>query len=415
MIKTISVDQLTPGVFVADLHCGWLDHPFARNRFLIKDAGMLAEVRGLGVGRVDIDTAKGVDPTADRPPEPETAPRTAEPTPPPESENEPDPAPEATSAEGTPNSVREERHVAVAIQREAIGTISQIMSQVRLGKPVEPGHAEIVVDKMMESVFRNQDALLSLGLIRDKDYYTFEHSVSVTVLALAMGKAMGFDARTMRALGTGALLHDIGKALTPPEILSKPGRLTDEEFRIMREHVVHSRGLLEATPGISEIALKAAAEHHERYDGTGYPAGLSGNAISIYGRIMALCDVYDAITADRCYREGQEPSGVLKRMLQWAGSHFEEPLVHQFIRCVGIYPVGTLVRMESGRLAVVVEPGTRGLLYPVVRVFFDGAHRRPIHPRDLNLSGEPVDYEDDRIAAYESPADWGVQPQDFMD
>lgn len=407
MIKTISVDQLTPGVFVADLHCGWLDHPFARNRFLIKDANMLAEVRRLGVGRVDIDTAKGVDPTAARPPEPETAP--------PEPADGPEPAPQAPPAEGMRNSVREERHVAVAIQREAIGTIGQIMSQVRLGKPVEPGHAEVVVDKMMESVFRNQDALLSLGLIRDKDYYTFEHSVSVTVLALAMGKSMGFDPPTMRALGTGALLHDIGKALTPPEILSKPGRLTDEEFRIMREHVVHSRELLEGTPGISGIALKAAAEHHERYDGTGYPEGLSGEAISIYGRIMALCDVYDAITADRCYREGQEPGGVLRQMLQWAGSHFEEPLVHQFIRCVGIYPVGTLVRMESGRLAVVVEPGSLGLLHPVVRVFFDGARRRPIQPRDLNLSGDPVDYEDDRIAAYESPADWGVQPQDFMD
>lgn len=411
MIKTVAVEQLKTGVYLHDLRCGWLDHPFARSRFLIKDAKTLAELRRLGIKQVDIDTDKGLDPTLE--PEPEPAP-TAQAAPP-EPEPEPEPPRQVVAAGAGPTTVREERAVAVEIQQEATHTISHIMNQVRLGKPVEPEQAGEVVDKMVASVFRNQDALLSLGLIRNKDYYTFEHSVSVTVLALAMARGLELDAQAVREIGIGALLHDIGKARTPPEILNKPGKLTDAEFRIMKQHVVHSRNILETTPGIPEVALRAAAEHHERYDGNGYPDGLAGEQISLYGRIMALCDVYDAITADRCYREGQEPGGVMKRLLGWAGSHFETGLAHQFIRCVGIYPVGTLVRMQSGRLAVVSEAGSKGLLYPVVRTFFDTGSGRYIQPKDLNLSGEPMDYEDDQIAAYESPSDWDVQPQDFMD
>ena len=406
MIKTIPVDDLKPGVYVHDLRCGWFDHPFARGRFLITDAKTLAQIRGLGVRQVEVDTTRGLDPS----PEPLAEAPPAEPVAPVEN-----PPPQRCSLDFQPVSVREERGIAMAVRHEAVGTIVQIMNQVRFGRPVEPDQAEAVVEKMLASVFRNQDALLSLCLIRDKDYYTFEHSVSVAVLAMAMGRALEFDPKTLKGLGMGALLHDIGKARVPSEILNKPGKLSDQEFRIIKQHVVHSRGILEQMPGVSEVALQAAAEHHERYDGSGYPNGLVGEQISIYGRVMALCDVYDAFTADRCYRGAEEPGGVMKRMLEWGGSHFEASLVHQFIRCVGIYPVGTLVRMQSGRLAVVVEAGSRGLLHPVVRVFFDGTRGRFIAPKDLDLSGEPLDYEDDRIVSYESPADWDVQPQDFMD
>ena len=397
-IKTVPTAALRPGVHVHDLRCAWMDHPFARSRFTIRDWETVEKIREAGIRQVVIDTDKGLDPTE---PAPATPP--GEPT---------RTSPKATTEKAV--SVRQERRAAQRIQREATQTIAGMMQEVRLGKPLETGRASEVVDAMIDSVFRNQDALLSLGLIRNKDRYTFEHSVSVTVLAVAMAKSMQFDRETLAHIGIGALLHDIGKARTPLGILNKPGKLTDTEYAVMKEHARHSHRILSEVPGISPVVLAAAAEHHERFDGSGYPNGLEGEEISLYGRMLAVCDVYDAITANRCYRQGREPGWVLKRMLEWAGSHFDPPLVHQFIRCVGIYPVGTLVGMKSGRLGVIIEPGTKGLLYPVVRLFFDGGARSFITPQDLHLS-DPDDAETDAIRSYESAERWGVQPHLFID
>ena len=407
-IKTIPSAALRPGVYIHDLRCAWMDHPFARNRFAIRDWETTQAIRDAGIGQVVIDTDKGLDPTQDASP----SGRTAEtPTTPADTGPE-EITPDANMAQ--PVSVYQERRDALHIQREATQTITEMMQEVRLGKPVETGRVSDVVDAMIDSVFRNQDALLSLGLIRNKDRYTFEHSVSVAVLAVAMARSMEFDRETLSQIGVGALLHDIGKARTPLTILNKPGKLTDDEYAVMKKHVVHSHRILSEAPGITPVVLATAVEHHERFDGSGYPRGLQGEEISLFGRMLAICDVYDAITATRCYREGREPGWVLKQMLDWAGSHFDPPLVHQFIRCVGIYPVGTLVGMKSGRLGVIIKPGKKGLLYPVIRLFFDTRSRTFIEPRELDLS-DPDAIGTDSIARYESPGRWGVQPHRFID
>ncbi|GAB6042914.1 HD-GYP domain-containing protein [Endothiovibrio diazotrophicus] len=405
-IKKIATDRLRPGMYVHDLNCGWLDHPFARSRFLIKDAKTIGVIAGHGIHEVYIDTHKGSDDLDATPSEVVRE----------ELQHELDEVlaashPEPVAATTSP---REERDIAATISREAAVLITGIMQDVRLGKQVEVERVTPVVDRMVSSIFRNHDAMLSLQRVRTRDQYTFEHSVSVAVLLVTFAKELGLPRETIQEIGLGAMLHDIGKIKVPDAILNKPGKLTDDEFTVMRKHVIYGAEIISESSGISPTAAAVLAQHHERYDGTGYPRGLAGEKITRYGQMAAIVDVYDAITADRCYHKGQEPTAVLRKLLEWSQHHFNPTLVHQFIRCVGIYPVGTLVRMESDRLAVVVAAGEKGPLYPTVRAVYDARQKGFIPPVDINLSN-PTHTGEDRIVAFAAPEEWGIDPQLFME
>jgi putative nucleotidyltransferase with HDIG domain len=310
---------------------------------------------------------------------------------------------EPSTTEAPRVTAREERVYAERVEREASRLVTNIMQDVRLGKQIEVERVSHVVDGMVSSIFRNPHALMSLGRIRQMDKYTFEHSVSVGVLMLSFARELGLERSVIHEIGVGALLHDIGKIKTPDNILNKPGRLTDDEFEIMRRHVVYSREVLEQTGGVTATALAVAAQHHERYDGSGYPLKLKGDEISQFGQMAAIVDVYDAISADRCYHKGEEPTAVLRKLLEWSRFHFNEALVHQFIRCVGIYPVGTLVRLEKGPL------------FPTVRVVYDANKRQFITPRDIDLSNPTARSGDDRIINCESAEKYGIKVPVFMD
>jgi len=406
-IKKVAVGQLRPGMYIHDLNCGWMDHPFLSNSFKINNVDTIQRIVSMGIREVYIDTGKGDDvgpaPTReDVIADLQRRLQKVSAAPPSETE---------TSAV----SVREERGYAERVEREASRLVTSLMQDVRLGKQIEVERVSRVVDGMVSSIFRNPHALMSLGRIRQMDKYTFEHSVSVGVLMVSFAKELGLAREVIHEIGVGALLHDIGKIKTPDKILNKPGKLTDEEFAIMRQHVVFSREVLEETDGITPTALAVAAQHHERYDGTGYPLNLKGDEISPYGQMAAIVDVYDAISADRCYRKGEEPTVVLRKLLEWSKFHFNEKLVHQFIRCVGIYPVGTVVRLESGRLAIVLEPGEKGPLYPTVRVVYDTVKRQFITPRDIDLSNPTGRNGDDRIVNCESAEKYGIMVPVFMD
>jgi len=208
--------------------------------------------------------------------------------------------------------------------------------------------------------------------------------------------------------GLGGLLHDTGKMRIPSEILNKPGRLTEEEFATMRSHVVLSREILTDAPGITPEVIQIACEHHEKMSGGGYPEGIAGPQISPLGRMAAIVDCYDAITSNRCYHKGMEPSEALKKLLEWSGTHLDVELVQHFIRVLGIYPVGALVRLNSGRLGVVVEQ-EEDLLQPIVRVVYDSKLRMRIPPRDLHLKGSI-----DGIECFEDPEEWGLNPMEFL-
>jgi len=397
-IREISVDQLRPGMFVHDLTVGWMDHPFLKNRFLVEDPAIVQSIIATGIKAVQIDTERGDDVPAD--------------------ETQPRPTPTvrriARSAHTAGKSSRqEEMQRATAVQQEARKIAVSLMEDVKLGRQVHLEKVTPVVSQMVGSVFRNKEALLSLGRIRRMDQYTFEHSVNVSVLLIAFAKELGLDREEIQEIGTGALLHDVGKIKIPDAILNKPGRLTEDEFRIMRKHVEYSLDVLSATPGISDTALKVAAEHHERYDGRGYPAGLKGETISRCGQMAAIVDVYDALCADRVYHEGQRPTVVLKRLLEWSVTDYNPGLTQRFIQTVGIYPPGSLVRLQSGRLAVVLETGERDLLHPLVRVIYDADKRRFLTPRLLDLSEFSTDG-GDAIVGTEDPERWKIKLEVFL-
>ncbi|MES9818374.1 MAG: HD-GYP domain-containing protein [Candidatus Thiodiazotropha sp.] len=306
MIKQITTQQIRPGMYVHKLDCSWLDHPFARNSFLIKDMNDVQKLRGIKLSQILIDTEKGLDidvriETQASDPQPE------EPI---------DKEVKCPKDRQKRISVVEERQRAGAVKQEAERVITGIMADIKLGKRIDAERVSPVVEHMMGSVFRNEDALLGLTRIRQMDKYTFEHSVSVSVLLIAFAKQLGLEESIIRDLGIGGLLHDIGKMRVPDKILNKPGRLNDEEFAVIREHVNHGHGLVDGVETISATALEVVTQHHERIDGSGYPGKLHGDETGLYGKMAAVVDVYDAITSDRVYHKGQLPSVVLKRMME---------------------------------------------------------------------------------------------------
>ncbi len=403
MTKKISIEQLKPGMYVSDLGSDWMSHPFLRSAFAVKDEAMVKKIAESGIHEVYIDPSRGDD-VPDAP----TAEEVTE-----HLEHEMlraavEPVPERRIPAG------EEMARAKKIHGEANRIIHAIMQDVRLGQQVKLEQAEPVVMQMTESILRNGGALLSLTRVKNKDDYTFMHSVSVCALLVSFCRAMGMEADTIHLAGIGGLLHDIGKVKVPDKILNKPGRLSDEEFKVMKCHVVESKKILAETDGIAETSIQVAAQHHERHDGSGYPEGLKGEAITQMGQMAAICDVYDAITSERCYHKGLVPHEALRKIFEWSKFHFNPALVQAFLRTIGIYPVGTLVLLESGRIGVVAEQSESNLLQPRVKLFFDSRKQSYTAPLEVDLAKPLGHGGGDRIVSHESPEKWGIDPLKFL-
>lgn len=403
MIKKIGVCDLQVGMFIQDLNCDWMDHPFLRRQFALSNEGQILKIREAGIREVYIDAARGVDGPGQDAVEVER-----------ELEREMVAFAEAAAPRQRQTSMREEVASAQRIQGEANALIRDLMQDVRLGRQIQSERVEPVVEKITQSILRNSGALLSLCRIKNKDDYTFQHSVSVCGLQTAFARALGLPPSDIHEAGIGGLLHDIGKTKVSDEILNKPGRLTEDEFRQIKCHVVESRRILEATPGISVIAVQVAAQHHERHDGSGYPLGLKAGEISQMGQMAAIVDVYDAITSDRCYHKGMEPTEAMRKIFEWSKFHFNPDLVHAFTRCIGIYPTGSLVRLESGRLAVVIGQCEGNLLKPLVRVIFSVKHNHYLPAEDVDLAKPLGRGGGDRIVQHENPENWGIDIARFL-
>jgi putative nucleotidyltransferase with HDIG domain len=289
--------------------------------------------------------------------------------------------------------------------------MKDMLQDIRLGRQIEMELVEPLVEKIMDSIFRNQDALLPLARLKDHDNYTFRHSVSVSALLVSFGRGLGLERDIIREVAIGGLLHDVGKAKVPDEILNKPAKLTEAEFSKMKSHVVQSIVILQNTPGISQIALDVAGQHHERYDGSGYPNKLRGKEISLYGRMGAIVDVYDALSSDRVYHKGMAPTAALGRMLEWSKFHFDPDLVRAYVRCVGIYPSGSLVRLKSGRLGVVMEQHEDKPMQPRVKVVFHAIHQRYLPPEIVDLAWPGCQ---DQIVGHEEFETWNIDPKQWV-
>jgi len=403
MLKKVDSSRLRVGMFIHALDGAWMTHPFLRNRFKLAHDDEIRKILAAGIPSVTIDCSRGLD--ADDAPTVDEAAAAME------AEIAAIGAAPVTPLRST---LADEYERALAIRHQAAGLVRTVMQDARMGRVIELDQVSPVVENITGSILRNASALLGLSVIKRKDDYTFLHSVSVCTLMVAFCRARKMDAATIYQAGIGGLLHDTGKALIPDTILNKPGRLTEEEFAIVRRHPQDGHDILAATPGIGAIPLDIALHHHERRDGSGYPDRYSDEGISELARMAAIVDVYDAITADRCYHKGIPPAEALRKMYEWSASQFEPALIQEFMRCVGIYPVGTLVLLESGRLGVVVEPHPTSLLTPKVNVFYSTRSDTYIKPETVDLARGLGFGGADRILHHESPDKWQVDPQRFM-
>jgi putative nucleotidyltransferase with HDIG domain len=308
-------------------------------------------------------------------------------------------------------SMAQEIKKAQALYTEAKLLQKRAFADITNGKDISVADFRRCADGIIDSIFRNQDALLCISRLRDKDAYLLEHSVNVSILMTIFAKYLKLDEAIIEALATGALLHDIGKIKVPNAILNKPGRLTDDEFVIMRKHVEYSRDILQHTEGISAISLDVAANHHERMDGRGYPLGLQQQQLSMHARMIAIVDTYDAITAQRVYKNGQTCVKALKILRTDSPTHFDLDLVKQFISAIGMYPPGTLVMMDSEKLALVMENNPNSITSPVVKVFYSAKHRRYVEPVTLDLANPKCD---DAIKNAVDAKEYGIDLQKYF-
>jgi len=277
-----------------------------------------------------------------------------------------------------------------------------MFTDVRMGNAIQPSECVSLVDDIVESINRHPDALLSLARLKTADEYTYMHSAAVCALMVALGRQLGFNEAQCREAGMAGMLHDLGKAAMPQDVLNKPGKLTDEEFAIIKQHPVRGYEMLLAGGATSDSVMDVVRHHHERVDGTGYPDRLKGEEISLLSRMGAVCDVYDAVTSNRPYKAGWDPAHALAQMASWKG-HFDETIFQSFVKSVGIYPVGSLVRMRSGRLAVVLEQNPSALTKPRVKLFFSTKAGLPLKPQVMDLGASHVT---DQIEAREPPEKW---------
>lgn len=379
MLKTIPVEQVVIGMYIHELKGSWIDHPFWKKQFLLNDQLDLNKLLNSPIKAVVIDVDKGLDVIADDSVELSTHPEFA------------DLQPSNTQ----PSSVTATLHKLVSYEveraqaKKTIETsrqvVASIFSDIRLGKGIQQHVVKEVVDEITASVSRNTQALISLVRLKTLDNCTYMHSVAVCALMTALAKELGLTATEVKQAGYAGLLHDMGKALVPAAILNKPDSLTEAEFEIVRQHCEQGHVLLKQANIEDAVALDVCLHHHEKYDGTGYPHALAQEAISLYARMGAVCDVYDAVTSVRPYKSPWEPGIALKKMASWQG-HFDPQVFNAFVKCLGIYPIGSLVMLKSGRLGVVTRQTHGSLLKPVVKVFFSTQANTYIPEQEIDLS-----------------------------
>lgn len=387
MIKKIKVEDLQIGMFIDDMNAPYTDHPFITNKKRVKSVKEIDLLLKHNISEVYIDTEKGLDsPRAEAASEADARVREAM-----EEEvlsPEPEPEEEEIAIADRPAELqgfREELLRAKEVYGEAKSMVKDLLAEARLGKTVDGERAQYVVNNMVDSIFRNQDALVSLTRLKSYDDYTFQHCLNVSVLTVALGRNLGLVKDELRRLGVGAVLHDIGKMQIPEAILNKPGRYTDEEFAIMKQHTLKGASILMSAADVEKESAAVALNHHERYSGKGYPRGLIGMGIGKYGLISAIVDVYDAITSDRVYHKGLPSYQAIQKIYEWGATDFYPVYVQKFIQSLGVYPIGTVAELDTGELGVVYNQNHNDLLHPWVRVIRGASGEPYASPLEYDL------------------------------
>ncbi len=398
MLKKISINQLRKDMFIHEFCGSWIDHPFWKKSFLVSTEEDFQSIQTSKITELIIDTSKGVDVLdanqvlAAATPEPESPPAPAQSRPP--------------AVRPAAISMDKELTNAAHIIAQSKLAVRNMFQEARMGNTVDVDSMLPLVDEISESVSRNSSALIGLARLKTKDDYTYMHSIAVCALMIALTRQLHLCEEDVKEAGMAGLFHDIGKMATSNEILNKPGKLTDGEFDTVKQHPLAGYQILSRNKDISKVVLDVCLHHHEKVDGTGYPDKYSDEKISLMAKAGAVCDVYDAITSNRPYKKGWCPAESIKKMSEWAGTHFDPHIFQAFVRSVGIYPAGSLVMLKSGRLGVIVGQNDKSLLQPVVRAFFSSKSMSYVTPELIDLS-KPGHNE--KIISTELVSKWGLK------
>ncbi len=416
MIKKIKVANVRLGMHIHSLCGSWMDHPFWKKSFMLDRQKDLDTLLNSSLEAVLIDTDKGLDEVLTESDQgvDEDLIETGQDL----DAEEPNsttfldtPEPTLAKEEQLPISTSRQEELVAArkIHAKTKQAVVSMFSEVRMGKAIEVENVVPLVDEINASMTRNSSAFLSLIRLKNVDEYTYLHSVAVCTLMIALGKKLGMEEDELKQAGIAGLLHDVGKMAIPGKVLNKPGRLTDEEFMIVKAHPFEGWKMLKKVGTVSDQVLDVCLHHHERVDGTGYPDKISGDDLTLIARMGAVCDVYDAISSDRCYKKGWQPAESLTKMAEWKDGHFDEKVFHAFVKTIGIYPNDTLVKLNSGRLALVLEQSEGDLTSPIIKVFFSPQSGSLIKPEIIDLSTTS-----DSIDNIEDPIKWNFDLEKIL-
>ena len=395
MLKRIPVQQLALGMHIKEFCGSWMEHPFWRSGFLLTHAEELAAIHASSIREVWIDSSLGMDVAAG-----ESVVTAAQA----DAQAEHDLQELATPGRPPDTvSAAAEFAMAASICKQGRAAVVTMFQEARMGKTVDAESVQQLVDDITLSVSRNPNALISLARLKTADDYTFMHSVAVCAMMIALARQLGLPSEQTRSAGIAGLLHDLGKAVMPMNVLNKPGKLTEAEFNIIKSHPGEGHKLLVAGGVNDAITLEVCLHHHEKMDGSGYPGKFRGDDIGLFAKMGAVCDVYDAITSNRPYKSGWDPAESLRKMAEWGGSHFDPTVFQAFVKSLGIYPIGSLVKLTSGRIGVVTEQGRKSLTMPMVKVFFSTKSNMRILPEVIDLARPGAS---EKIAGREDPAKW---------
>jgi putative nucleotidyltransferase with HDIG domain len=392
MLRKIAVSDLILGMYIHEFCRPRINDPFWTQHVEreLRDEDVLRRIQE-STREVWIDTRLGKSPEGSNPPQTEAVTARA-------------------LTDTIPASMEQELARAKLICGRAKTAVMTMFSDARMGRSMNTEDVDLLVEEISTSVMRHPHALISLSRLKTSDEYTYMHSVAVCALMVALARQMRFTEEQVREAGVAGLMHDVGKMMIPNTILNKPDRLTFEEYEAMKHHPQAGLKILQGSQQVTQAVMDVCLHHHEKVDGTGYPHGLKGDEISIFARMGAICDVYDAVTSDRPYKKGWDAARSIREMASWKG-HFDEKIFQHFVKTVGIYPVGALVRLKSERLGVVIEQGEQSLLHPKVKVFLSTRTRISFEPEVINLAHSD---EKDAIVRFELAEDWGVRDVEKM-
>jgi HD-GYP domain-containing protein (c-di-GMP phosphodiesterase class II) len=404
MLRKISVPDLQVGMYVARLDRPWLETPFLFQGFFVS-------------GQEDIDVLKGycvyvfVDP---------------EKTPVSEQKIDSLISPsKKTSRKSLPDrscdyeekhKVEEEIEFAKQIHLSLNQHYRQLVDEVKEGNKLDISKVKTSLHEMVNSVIRNPDALLLLSRLRALDSYTYKHSIHSSILAVTFGRHLGLNIDELKDLALGVLMCDIGKVKLPRALLKKPGRLSDEEFKLIKRHVDFSIEIVEQAGKPSREVIKTIRFHHERHNGRGYPQGLAGQQIPVFARIASIVDCYDAITTKRTYHDAMDNLEAIRCMYEWRDIDFQAELVEEFIQCLGVFPTGTIVELSTGEVGIVLAQNRTRRLRPRVMLVLDSEHVALDHfpVVDLSTEWENKDGKTIEIVTTHEPGAYGIDPSEFF-